>query len=58
MRIEAETLRISAKAGSIRSFVFRAGFVFFVWLRFCQGAVAPSSWRYRCAPALQLICNQ
>jgi putative transposase len=29
--------------GSIRSFVFRAGLLFFVWLRFRPGAVAPSS---------------
>ena len=29
--------------GSIRSFVFRVGLLFFVWLRFRQGAIAPSS---------------
>ena len=31
------------RKGSIRSFVFRAGLFFFVRLRFCRGAVAPSS---------------
>ena len=32
--------------------VFRVGFFFFVWLRFCQGAVAPS--RFLRAAGLQL----
>ena len=33
----------SRQSGSIRSFVFRVGLFFSGWLRFCQGAVAPSS---------------
>ncbi|MFZ0708655.1 MAG: hypothetical protein WAM53_01315, partial [Terrimicrobiaceae bacterium] len=41
-RMNIERSRRSLREGSIRSFVFRADLFFFVWLQFCQGAVAPT----------------